>query len=139
MADGGGAKQFVQEVAQATGEVVKDFGKELGQMASEAGQSLTGQPLTPQQIQQQQQQDQVKLAEARRKIKWHKDVAEAQKRVREQQKQQLIQQQQAEQAEKTQPSEKPGIAQKPAPQGKVIREDIAETMSELKGGRGKGG
>ncbi len=143
MSDSTGVKQFIEEAGQAAGEVVKDVKNELGQIAQEMGQSISGQQFTPQQIQQQQINDQKDLAEIRRKVRFYQQHTAEVNKVLEENKQteaQRIQAQQQEQQKAEQEeAQKAQLPQAVTTQAKGIREDIAETMPELKGGRGKGG
>lgn len=101
MADGGSAvKQFSGEVAQAAGEVAKDVKDQVGQVIEQGVQSVVGTPLTPQQIQQRQMEDQKKLAEARRKIAFYQQTAQAQQKVRQENKQKGMQRLQNQHQEK---------------------------------------
>ncbi|MDD5147640.1 MAG: hypothetical protein PHV63_03800 [Candidatus Daviesbacteria bacterium] len=100
MADGGSAiKQFGGEVAQVVGEVAKDVKDSVGQAIEQGVQSVVGTQLTPQQIQQKQLEDQKKLAETRRKIDFYKQTDQAQKQVREENKQKEMQKLQNQQQE----------------------------------------
>lgn len=56
-----GVKQFTGEIKQAASEVAKDVTDTVGEMIEQGVQSVTGTPLTPQQIQQKQMEDQKKI------------------------------------------------------------------------------
>lgn len=141
MADGAsGVKQFTDEMEQAAGDVVKDVKDSVGQTLEQGGQSLAGTQLTPQQIQQRQLEDQQKLTEARRKIKWYKDLAVAQKAEWEKQKQKELQRQQIEiQQKQAKKVEKIQIQQTSKRPGQPLTEEIARTQVERSKGRGIGG
>lgn len=105
MADGG-IKQISEEMEQAGESVVKTLKDEVGQIIEQGLQSITGQTSTPQKSQNQQPaqdtkaEDQKKLTETRRKIKWYKDIEEAQRKVREEAKQKEIQRLQQKESKK---------------------------------------
>lgn len=90
MADGG-IKQITEEMEQTGREVVKDVKDAVGEMIEQAVQTTTTPQPTPQQIQQKQLEDQKKLTETRRVLKWHQDLAQAQKKVREEAKKKEMQ------------------------------------------------
>lgn len=139
---GSGVKQFAEEMGQTAGEVVKDVKDEVGQMIEQGAQSIAGKQFTPQQIQQKQLEDQQKLAEARRKIKWWKDIAAAQKKVREEEKQKQLQRQQLEEQEKQKKKMEEARRKQAIPQVAkplTISEAIARTQAERSKGRGVGG
>lgn len=149
MADGGGVKQFTDEMEQAATDVARDVKDEVGQMIEQGVQSVTGPKLTPQQLQQKQLDEQKRLAQARKTVKWYQDIAAAQKKIREEEKQKQLQRQQLEEQEKQkkklEEEQKKKIIISPAkktpqfPGQAPIREDIALSRPELKGGHGKGG
>jgi hypothetical protein len=79
--------------------IVKPVADGVGQAIEVGTKSVTGQTLTPQQIQQKQEETQNKLSDARRRIKYWQDLAEAQRRVREEEKQKQMQNVQAQQVQ----------------------------------------
>jgi hypothetical protein len=95
-----GAKHFRDEVGQTVGEIAKDVKDEVGRVLEHAVQSVASTQPTLQQIQQKQLEDQQKLSEVRGKIKWYKDIEKAQKRVRDEQKQEEMRKIQSAQTEK---------------------------------------
>lgn len=147
---GSGIGKFTDEMEQATTQVAKDVKDSVGQAIEQGVQSVVGKQLTPQQLQQKQIEDQKKLAEARRKIAWFKDLSLAQKKVREQEKQKLQQRQQIEeegkQKKKKEEEEKKKVIISPAKKtpmfpGQVtpMKEEIARTRQEIGKGHGVGG
>jgi|SRR3989344_4136646 len=101
MADlGSGIKQVAEETAEVVKEVTEEVKDSLGQALEQGAQSATGTQLTPQQIQQKQADDQKKIAEARRKIAFYQQTDQAQKMVRQQNKQKEMQRIQVQQQEK---------------------------------------
>lgn len=146
MADGSGFKQISEEMEQAATDVAKDVKDEVGQMIEQGVQSVAGPKLTPQQIQQKELGRQKKLAHVR---KWFKDLQDARARVNQQDQQKRIQRQQQEEQEKQnkklEEEAKKKVIISPArktpqfPGQAPIREDIALSRPELKGGHGKGG
>lgn len=154
MADGGGVKQISEEMEQAATDVAKDVKDEVGQMIEQGVQSVAGSKLTLQsfdsaQDKQKQIEEQKKLAQARKTIKWYQDIAAAQKKVRDEETQKKLQKQQQEEQEqqknKLEEEQKKKVIISPAkktpqfPGQAPIREDIALSRPELKGGHGKGG
>lgn len=159
MSDSGSrVKQFTEEVEQATNEVAKDVKDSVGEAIEQGIQSVTGTPLTPQQInnlriaeQAKQQDDQKKLVQARKTIKWYQDVASSQKRVRDEEKQKQLQKQQSEESEKQQEKlkekeEKKRVILSPAKkapqvpgQPQPVPEEIARSKQEVGKGHGIGG
>lgn len=140
--------QFTDEMEQVTSEVAQDVKDSVGEMIEQGVQSVAGSTLTSQQLQQKQLEEQKKLANARKTIKWYQDVAAAQKRVRDEDKQKklLLKQQEEEEKKrkKLEEEEKKKIIISPAnkttgPGQPPLREDIALSRPELKGGHGKGG
>lgn len=137
--------QFREEVQETAGEVVKDVKDSVGQMIEQGIQSVKAPQLTPQQVQQKQLEDQKNLVEARRKIQWYKDLATAQKKVRDQEKQKWMQkreQQQEEQNKKIAKTQKKQVVITPPGKrqpGLPLREDIARTRQEIGKGHGVGG
>lgn len=141
--------QFKDEVEEATEEVITDVKDEVGQMIEQGVQSVVGSTLTPKQLQQKQLDEQKRLAQARKTIKWYQDITAAQRRVREEERQKRLQKQQQEEQEKQkkkqEQEEKKKVIISPArktpqfPGQAPIREDIALSRPELKGGHGKGG
>lgn len=140
--------QFTDEMEQATSEVAQDVKDSVGEMIEQGVQSVAGPTLTPQQLQQKQLEEQKKLAQARRTLKWYQDVSAAQKKVRDEDKQKkLILSQQEEEEKKRKKMEeeqKRRVIISPAkktsgPGQPPLREDIALSRPELKGGHGKGG
>ena len=141
--------QFKDEVEEASGEVVQDVNDSVGEMIEQGVQSVAGPTLTSQQFQQKQLEEQKKLAQARKTIKWYQDLTAAQKKVIDEDKQKKLLQQQQEEEEKKrkkqEEEEKKKIIISPAkktpqfPGQAPIREDIALSRPELKGGHGKGG
>lgn len=95
-----GAKQFTGEIKEAAGEVAKDVKDTVGEMIEQGVQSVTGTTLTPQQIQQKQIDDQKQIADARRKLAFYQQTAQAQKQVSEENKQKEMQRMQTEQQQK---------------------------------------
>lgn len=105
MADAGGViGQFKDEIVETTKNVASEISDQVEQAAEQGIQSITGiqsnSQITPQQVQQKEQADQNQLAETRRVIKWHTDIAEAQKKVRQEQKQKKAQGLQEDQTQK---------------------------------------
>ena len=144
MADGGGVKQFTDEIEQATNEVAKDVKDAVGQTIEQGVQSVAGTQLTPQQIQQKELDRQKGLLETRRKIKWYQDIEASQKAVSEKEKQELLQRQQLEEQEKQKKKMEEAQKKQVIPMvGKVtggqLREDLARTQMERSKGRGVGG
>lgn len=145
MADGGSAvKQFAEETTEVAKEVVKDVKDSVGQALEQGVQSVIGTQLTPQQIQQKQLEDQKKIAEKRREIKWYQDIAVAQKKVRDEEKQKQMQRKQAEvQEQQTKQAkeiqQKQSIPQPGQPLKETLTEEIARTQVERSKGRGIGG
>ncbi len=86
--------KFSDEIEQTVSETANDVKDEVGQMVEQGVQSITGTQLTPQQIQEKQENDQRKIVEARRKIDFFKQTAQAQQKVRQENKQQEMQKQQ---------------------------------------------
>ena len=138
MADlGSGIKQVAEETIEEVGEVVKEVKDELGQALEQGAQSATGTQLTPQQIQQKQADDQKKIAEARRKIAFYQQTDQAQKMVRQQNKQKEMQRIQAQQQEKQEKKiEEVQIKQAKKP---GMSEAILRSQAEYKPGKGVGG
>lgn len=133
---GGGIGQATEEIAETVGEIAGEVKDAVGELIEQGFQSVTASPLTPQQIQQQQQQDQVRIAEQRRKIKWHQDMAASQAKVREEEKQRLINKGQQRQIEDQEEVNDPKAqSSKPASE----REDLARTKFEKSKGGGVGG
>jgi len=151
MADSGNTiGQFKEEVEQAANEVASDVKDSVGEMIEQGVQTTFGPKLTPQQIQQKQLEDQKKLAKVRSDLKWHQDVAVAQKKLSEEEKQKKLQKQQSEEQEKQQKKlsedEKKRVIISPAKQTPVVlggpaqpREEIARSRPEIGKGRGIGG
>lgn len=144
--------QFREEVQETAGEVARDIKDAVGEMIEQGVRSVKTQPLTPQQMnnlqkaeQQKQLEDQKNLVEARRKIQWYKDLATAQKKVRDQEKQKQMQkreQQQEEQNKKMAKTQKKQVVITPPGKrqsGLPLREDIARTRQEIGKGHGVGG
>ncbi|MEK7617338.1 MAG: hypothetical protein AAB414_04760 [Patescibacteria group bacterium] len=141
--------QFKDEVEEVSEEVAEDVKDSVGEMIEQGVQSVAAPTLTPQQIQQKQLEEQKKLAQARKTLKWYQDIAAAQKKISEEEKQKKLQSQQVEEQEKQkkrmEEEEKKKIITSPAkktpqfPGQAPIREDIALSRPELKGGHGKGG
>ncbi len=141
--------QFTEEIEQATNEVAGDVKDSVGEMIEQGIQSVAGPKLTPQQVQQKQIEEQKRLVKARKTIKWYQDIAAAQKKVMEEEKQKNLQKQQEEEQEKQKKKQEEETKKKviisPAkktpqfPGQAPIREDIALSRPELKGGHGKGG
>lgn len=142
--------QFTDELEQATTSVAKDVKDQVGQAIEQGLQSITGKQ-SPQQLQQQQLEDQKKLLQARKKIKWYQDVALAQKKVREDEKQKQLEKKQIEEEEKRQKrlkeeEEKKKVIISPAKktpqfpgQPQPIPEEIARSKQEIGKGHGIGG
>lgn len=146
---------FTDEVEEATNEVAQDVKDSIGEMIEQGVQSVLGSHLTPQQInnptaseQQREVEEQKKLAKIRKTIKWYQDISAAQKKVRDEEKQKKLLLKQEEEEEKRrkkqQEEEKKKIIISPArktsgPGQPPLREDIALSRPELKGGHGKGG
>jgi hypothetical protein len=113
--------------------VVKPVSDEVGKAIESGVQAVVVGPkqLTPQQLQQKQTDTTNQLTEARRKITWWKSLDEAQKKVREEQKQKQMQTQQVDQQQKQ-------VKQFEITQKK--KEDInlqrAKTKTEIRGGVG---
>ncbi len=143
--------QFTDEVEQATGEVVEDVKDSVGQAIEQGLQSVTGKQLTPQQIQQKQQEDQTQLIQARKKIKWIQDVALAQRKVQQEEKQKasLNKQQQEDQEHQKKLAQQannksiisPAKKAPPVPGQKApaVEEEIARSKQEIGKGHGIGG
>ena len=142
MADGGGVKQFTDEIEQATNEVAKDVKDAVGQTIEQGVQSVAGTQLTPQQIQQKELDRQKGLLETRRKIEYWKKIDQEQKTLRGKEKQIQLQKQQAEEQEtqrkKMEEAQKKKAIPKPGQQ-LGIHEDIARTRQEIGKGHGVGG
>ena len=135
---GGGVGQFVGEIKSAAAETLTDAKDGIGEAIEQGAQSVTNPNPTPQQIQQKQLEDQTAIAEQRRIINFNAQLStDLNKAVAEdrQNKAQRIQSQeqdtQAQQQRQMQSQQRVGPSQ-------GIRQDIAENMSELRGGR-KGG
>jgi len=132
--------QFTDEIQETAGEVVSEVKDAVGEMVEQGLQSVKASPLTPQQIQQSQQQDQKDLSEARRKINWFKNLAAAQKQVRDQEKQKQMQKTQEQQQEVQEKKvEKVQIRQGTKKPGAPMSEEIARTRQEIGKGHGVGG
>jgi len=136
--------QFKDEIEEAVGEVASDVKDSVGEAIEQGAQSTVGTPLTPQQLQQQQQDNQQKEIDRQKEIartrNFLQNIDEAQKRVRMENKQKEDQRLQAQQQEEQDKKiEKVQLQQASKTPGKALRADIAESMPELRSGRGKGG
>ena len=141
MADGKNiVRQFKDEIVETTGEIAKDVKDSVGEALEQGVQSVVGTQLTPQQIQQKQIEDQKNIAEARRKIAFYQQTEQAQKMVRQQNKQKEIQriqpQQQEEQEKKMEKIQAQQTTKKP---GAGTPEEILRSQAERKVGKGIGG
>lgn len=131
-------KQFSQEVAQVTSEVVRDVKDAVGEMIEQGVQSAVGQQLTPYQIQQKQLEEQKQLQEARRKIAFLKRIDQEQKTVREANKQKETQRLQAQQQNQT-VKEQQAVTQQTSKKPGQLPEEVLRTQVEFKPGKGVGG
>ena len=132
MADGDSG--IAGTVAEAVVKPVKD---EIGQIIEVAGQSITGKTPSPQQTQQKLREDQVKMADAQRRINWWKQLSAQQQAVRNEKKQVVVQQD----SEKKQEAKikQFEIVQKKQDAAVRQREEIARTRQESGKGHGVGG
>lgn len=138
MNDGGGSgfQKATGEIVQTVGEVAKDIKDAVGEALEQGVQSVTNTQLTPQQIQQKQQEDQNKLAEARRKIEWLKNVDSQQKQViaaNRQKESERLQNQQQEKQEEVQQIQTKTVKKQ------AMSDEIARSQAELRVGKGVGG
>lgn len=140
--------QFTDEMEQATSEVAQHVKDSVGEIIEQGVQSVAGPTLTPQQIQQKQLEEQKKLSQARKTLKRYQDIAAAQEKVRDEDKQKKLilsqQEEEEKKRKKMEEEEKKKIIISPAkktigPGQPPLREDIALSRPELKGGHGKGG
>lgn len=132
--------KFTDETQETIKEVAEDIKDEVGQMVEQGIQSITGTQLTPQQIQQKQVNDQKKIMEARRKLTFYQQTAQAQTQVRQQEKQKQMQKQQMEtQEEQTKKVEKIQQQQDPKAPGAGTPEAVLRSQAERKAGKGLGG
>lgn len=138
--------KFSEEVTETAKEVVKDVKDEFGQILEQGGQAIAGTQLTPQQIQpfdsaqgrQKQAEDQKKLIEARRKIAFYQQTAQAQQKVRMENQQKEMQRQQTEKQEaEAKKIEK--IQMQQAPKRPGLSEAVLRSQAEYKPGKGVGG
>lgn len=132
--------KFSDEVEQTATEVAKDVKDSVGQIIEQGFQSATGIQPTPQQIQQKQQEEQKQLLETRRKIAFYDQTDQAQKMVRQQNKQKEVQrlqeEQQRKQEKKMEKIQEQQTAKKP---GAGTPEEILRSQVERKVGKGLGG
>jgi len=91
-------------MVQTAGEVVRDVKDAVGEAIEQGVQSVTSPNLTPQQLQQKQQENQKKELDRQKQLvytrKWLQDVAQAQEKVRMENKQKEQQRLQNQQQEK---------------------------------------
>ena len=102
--------KFADELEQPVKEAGEEIKDSVGEAIEQGVQSVVGPQLTPQQIQQRKQEDQVRLAEARRKLNFYKKLDEEQNKVRmenkQKEQQRLQDQKQEKQVEEVKKEEK---------------------------------
>lgn len=134
MSDGikGAVSEAMEMVNESVVEPVKD---EVGQLVEAGVQSITGSAADPQKQMKKQQEDQRKMAEAKYKIDWWKQVAAQQAAAKQQQLQQKSEVKQEEQQEKQ--VKQYEVVQKK--QDRAQEEAAARSRAESKAGKGVGG
>lgn len=114
--------------------VVKPVTDEVGKALEQGVQTVISGPKqtqNPQNPQAKQAETQAKLAESRRKIKWWQDLEEAQRRVRDQEKQKIVQKQSLDSARDKQIKQFEIVKQK-----ENLALNRAQRKTEIKGGVG---
>jgi len=129
-----GVKGAVAEAAKTVGEaVVKPVADEVGQVIEVGAQSVFGKIPSQQNQQQKQRQDQLKIAEAQRRINWWKQIAAQQKSSQQGQ----VQEKMAKSQQQTQEIKQFEIVQKK--QVKDAAMDVQRSRGEIRAGKGVGG
>lgn len=128
-----GIKGAVAEAVKVAGEaVVRPVADELVRDLEVAGQSMSGQMPSSQQIQQNQKADALKVADAQRRIQWWKDLA-ARQQLATNQAEQATQQKQAEEKQGTEIKQFEVVKKR---QNRQEAMEVQSSRGEVRAGKG---